>query len=108
MPMSPTRIASAAALLLLACSSEAPGPTEVAAPSFTTLAASYAPLDLGTLGGANAYALAVNNKGQIVGGSTLANGQTHAFLWTNGVMQDLGTLGGAYSEARGINDLGHV
>jgi probable HAF family extracellular repeat protein len=106
--MRQTWFACTAALVMLACTSEAPGPTEVSAPSFTTLPASYAPLDLGTLGGSHAYALAVNNKGQIVGGSTLANGQNHAFLWTNGSMKDLGTLGGDYSEARGINDLGHV
>src|SRR3954454_14567242 len=90
-PMKSIWIASTA-LVLLACTSEAPGPTEVSAPSFTALPASYAPLDLGSLGGGTAYALGVNNKGQVVGGSTLANGQNHAFLWTNGVTKDLGTL----------------
>jgi probable HAF family extracellular repeat protein len=65
-------------------------------------------LDLGTLGGTRAYAHAINSAGQVVGGSTLANGNVHAFLWANGVMTDLGTLGGDYSEAFGINDHGDI
>jgi probable HAF family extracellular repeat protein len=97
-----------ALLVISACTSEEPAPTEVAAPSLATTATSYVARDLGTLGGDRAYALAINDSGQIVGGSTLANGQTHAFLWSKGVIKDLGTLGGNYSEARGINDFGHV
>jgi probable HAF family extracellular repeat protein len=107
-----TWFVSTATLAFLACSSEQPAPTEPTAPppqpSFATLPTSYAALDLGTLGGDRAYAEAINAGGQIAGGSTLSSGQTHAFLWTNGVMKDLGTLGGDYSEARGINDYGSV
>ncbi len=109
-----TWFVSTATLALLACTSEQPAPTEptasppAPAPSFATLPTSYVGLDLGSLGGDRAYAVAINKGGQIAGGSTLSNGQTRAFLWTNGVMKNLGTLGGDYSEARGINDLGHV
>jgi probable HAF family extracellular repeat protein len=38
--------------------------------------------DLGTLGGANGQAWATNPKGQAVGSSQNASGETHATLWT--------------------------
>jgi probable HAF family extracellular repeat protein len=37
--------------------------------------------DLGTLGGISAQAFAVNDRGQVVGTSALANGNVHAVLW---------------------------
>lgn len=60
-------------------------------------------VSLGTLGGRNSYAQAVNNHGQIVGSSAVRSGYLHAFLY-DGIMQDLGTLGGAFSAAYDIND----
>jgi probable HAF family extracellular repeat protein len=59
-------------------------------------------IDLGTLGGNDSAAFAVNNRSQVVGAalndipdpfSFLAT-QIRAFLWQNGAMHDLGTLGG--------------
>jgi uncharacterized membrane protein len=37
-------------------------------------------LDLGTLGGLNSEAVALNNIGQIVGSTDTADGRQHAFL----------------------------
>ena len=53
-------------------------------------------------------AQAINETGQIVGSGTI-NGETHAFLYENGVPIDLGAiLGDPYSAAWGVNDLGDV
>jgi len=66
--------------------------------------------DLGTLGGNESQARAVNNHGQVVGLARTAIGESHAFLWNSVTgMRDLGTLGtGAVSVAEGVNDLGQV
>jgi probable HAF family extracellular repeat protein len=65
--------------------------------------------DLGTLGGLTSAAMAINRSGQVVGSAQTADGDTHAFLWTqSGGMQDLGTLGGPSSSATGITDDGAV
>jgi probable HAF family extracellular repeat protein len=63
---------------------------------------------LGTLGGATSTGRAVNDKGQVVGGSTLRGGAAHAYLYQDDAMIDLGTLGGQTSEALAINVSGTV
>ena len=77
--------------------------------------------DLGTLGGTDAVAFLVNERGQIVGVSyTDSNpssycGQnlqsfntTGAFLWENGVMTNLGSFGGTCTFATNLNNRGEI
>ncbi len=65
--------------------------------------------DLDTLGGSCTFVYALNNRGQIVGQSTLAGDNTsHPFVWQKGTMKDLGALGGNYGYAGWLNDAGEV
>jgi probable HAF family extracellular repeat protein len=76
-------------------------------------------INLGTLGGDFASANDINNRGQVVGGSTLfggflpgssshPEGSLRAFLWEKGNMIDLGTAGGISSSARVISNNGKI
>ncbi len=68
--------------------------------------------DLGTLGGENSAANAINASGQVVGFAETAGEQLRAFRTTAGgvinAASDLGTLGGEDSVATGINASGQV
>ncbi len=65
-------------------------------------------IDLGTLGGKNSEAEAMNNNGQVVGYADMRSGY-HAFITdSENNMIDLGTLGGRYSRAYAINNSGQV
>lgn len=78
-------------------------------------------IDLGTLGGPNAYASGVNSLGEVVGvsettekrhcfpegGSEQCIYRFHAFVWSHGQMVDLGEPG-LPSYAAGINERGDI
>ena len=63
---------------------------------------------LGTLGGTNSAAHAINASGEIVGDSDTAAGASHAFKYVTSTMTDLGTLGGATSTATAVNASGTI
>ncbi|HEX8521246.1 MAG TPA: hypothetical protein VF669_03250 [Tepidisphaeraceae bacterium] len=50
----------------------------------------YTVTNIGTLGGTSSSANDINNRGQVVGGSTDASGASRAFLFENGTIRDLG------------------
>ena len=61
--------------------------------------------DLGTLGGNSGIAIAINERGTIVGQSSLATGfNFRPFVYKDGVMKDLGTFGGDIGYARDVNN----
>ncbi|HEX4936388.1 MAG TPA: hypothetical protein VFV33_24570 [Gemmatimonadaceae bacterium] len=71
--------------------------------------------DLGTLGGRDSFAYAINDRAEIVGDAATAFPTlavpfppTRAFLYSAGTMRDLGTLGGTHSFARSINNRGEI
>jgi probable HAF family extracellular repeat protein len=86
------------------------GSLAAAAPSgdATRAEARWTITDLGTLGGEESYAAAVNARGHVVGWSETAKGNTHPFLWRDGRMTDLGAMDHTSAWATAINDRGVV
>jgi probable HAF family extracellular repeat protein len=66
-------------------------------------------IDVGTLGGTCGFTTGLNNRGQVVGTSSLSGNLTfHPFFWDRGVLRDLGTFGGSTGQATWISDAGDV
>lgn len=63
----------------------------------------YRAVDLGTLGGEQSTAVAVNDLGHVVGNSQIADGSWHGYLWRHGTMTDLGAF-----QPTGINNRDEV
>jgi probable HAF family extracellular repeat protein len=78
------------------------------APAPANAGFTYSITTIPTLGGGASNALRINSSGQVVGSSTTAAGDTHAFIYSDLTgMVDLGTLGGGnFSFGAAINDLG--
>ena len=65
--------------------------------------------DLGTLGGTASFGTDINDRGQVTGNASTADGATHAFLRNPfGRLRDLGTLGGPNSFGTAVNERGQV
>jgi probable HAF family extracellular repeat protein len=64
---------------------------------------------LGSLGGGGVTPIAMNDAGQVTGMAALANGEIHAFLYSNGKLIDLGSLSpGQPAVGRAISSDGKV
>ena len=65
--------------------------------------------DLGTLGGTDALAFGINERGQIFGISyTNSDATLDPFFWQNGTMTDIGSLGGTSGGPNWLNSRGQV
>jgi probable HAF family extracellular repeat protein len=66
--------------------------------------------DIGGLGGTCTYAIALNNRGQVVGGSAGAGDlEIHAFVWEAATgITELPTTAGLFADARAINENGEA
>ena len=62
----------------------------------------------GQPGGTSSVATGINRGGAIVGSSTTASSEGHAFRWKDGVFTDLGTQGRLSSAAVAINSAGQI
>lgn len=68
-------------------------------------------VDLGTLGGDFSSSADVNDRGEVVGWSTVSrtgNDPSHAFIWRFGRIHDLGGLAGRSASATAVNNRGDV
>jgi len=63
---------------------------------------------LGTLGGTSSSAVAINDKGQILGNWTAAGGRQRGFLHDQGRQRDIGAVPGKLTRYTDINNAGYI
>jgi len=63
--------------------------------------------DLGTLGGYYSAAVAINDRGEVIGTSQTASGQDHTVLWSDGTVRDL-TAESGFQPTSGISARGQI
>jgi probable HAF family extracellular repeat protein len=86
-----------------------PGTGEFHSVLWTPNGRNYDVVDLGGFGGQGGQAFHITSDGQVVGFSSDAAENPHAYLWTGGPLQDLGTLpGGTFSIATISNLAGQI
>ena len=103
MSLTTSRAAVCAPLVALsACAAQAQSPPR------------YAVTDLGSLGGVECAANAINDKGQIVGGADTSKHTkgpeflTNVFVWQNGRMRAVPALDGSHAFVVAVNDKGQM
>ena len=83
-------------------------------PAFAQVSLHYTVTDLGSLGGQECAATAINNQGQIVGGAdTARHGKgpefvTNVFVWQNRRMRGVPGLDGSHAYVVAVNDAGQM
>lgn len=66
-------------------------------------------IEIGTLGGSDSTANAINDQGVVTGGALTASNAWHAFRYDEAQgIRDLGTLGGSSSVGTALNQSGHI
>ena len=100
--MSRLRLTSFIALALAACNETTP--KAITAPDAVVQTATVTKRDIGTLGGTNGYAMAINDSNQVAGHSDVSSSSHKAFIWKGGHFTILPNLAGSKtSVANGIN-----
>jgi probable HAF family extracellular repeat protein len=64
--------------------------------------------DLGTLGGNETLAFAINSRGQVTGQSQTRDGSLQPFVFDGAALRGGGSLGGRFSRGHAINDKGQI
>ncbi|MGX4643867.1 HAF repeat-containing protein, partial [Massilia sp. SYSU DXS3249] len=65
-------------------------------------------VDLGTLGGRSSEAVAINDKGEVLGNWTTTGGQQRGSLYAHGKQRDIGVIPGRFTTYTDINNAGYA
>ena len=89
-------------------------PLQLGAPSYSAFTRAFIwkagkMTDLGSLGGGNSMASAINANGWVTGSTSTPTAAEHAFSWNGTTMTDIGVCAGATSsQGRAINAAGDI